>query len=204
MLDPKQHWENIYRNRSPEEVSWYQANPQPSLALIKSSGVDPAAPIIDIGGGASRLIDQLLLNGYTDLSVLDISATALSHARQRLGKDSPRVEWIESDITRFEPQRGYALWHDRAVFHFLTGAADRERYAAALRQALPSGGQLILASFAIGGPTQCSGLDVVQYDSEKLLDALGAGFELIETHNDDHLTPARAIQAFQYFRLVKR
>jgi SAM-dependent methyltransferase len=202
MFDPKQHWENVYRDRDPEQVSWYQAHPETSLALIQTSGVDTSAPIIDIGGGASRLIDQLLQTGYTDVSVLDISATALSHAQQRLGEDSRRVAWIESDITRFEPQRRYALWHDRAVFHFLTQAADRARYVAALHQALPPGGQLILASFAIGGPVQCSGLDVVQYDGEKLLETLGAGFELLETHHEDHRTPAQAIQAFEYFRLV--
>ncbi len=202
MFDPKQHWENVYRDRDPEQVSWYQAHPETSLALIQASGVDASAPIIDIGGGASRLVDQLLQTGYTDVSVLDISATALSHAQQRLGEDSRRVAWIESDITRFEPQRRYALWHDRAVFHFLTQAADRAHYVAALHQALPPGGQLILASFAIDGPAQCSGLDVVQYDSDKLLKTLGAGFELLETHREDHRTPAQAIQAFEYFRLV--
>ncbi len=203
MFDPKQHWENVYRDRDPEQVSWYQAHPETSLALIQASGIDASAPIIDIGGGASRLIDQLLQTGYTDVSVLDISATALGYAQQRLGEEARRVAWLESDITRFEPQRHYALWHDRAVFHFLTQAADRARYVAALQQALPPGGQLILASFAIGGPAQCSGLDVVQYDGDKLLDTLGAGFKLLETHREDHRTPAQAIQAFQYFRLVR-
>ncbi len=203
MFDCKQHWENIYRNRSPEEVSWYQARPQRSLALIRSCSLDPNDPIIDIGGGASRLIDHLIQAGYRDLSVLDISATALQHARQRLAENARQVHWIESDITTFDPPRRFALWHDRAVFHFLTQALDRARYVATLRQALPSGGQLILATFAIGGAMKCSGLDIVQYDAERLLEVLGSGFKLLEDQREEHRTPSRAIQAFQYFRLLK-
>ncbi|MEJ2405692.1 MAG: class I SAM-dependent methyltransferase [Candidatus Thiodiazotropha sp.] len=203
MFDRKQHWENIYHSRSPEKVSWYQTTPQRSLALIRSCTLESGDPIIDIGGGASRLIDHLVQDGYQDLSVLDISATALRHAQQRLGDNARQVHWIESDITEFQPPRRFTLWHDRAVFHFLTQAADRAQYVTTLRQALPSGGQLILASFAVGGPVKCSGLDIVQYDADRLLDTLGAGFELLEEQSENHLTPDHAVQAFKYFRLVK-
>ncbi|MET0066841.1 MAG: class I SAM-dependent methyltransferase [Candidatus Thiodiazotropha sp.] len=203
MFERKRHWEEIYLHRSPEEVSWYQTNPQASLALIEACQLDPADPVIDIGGGASRLIDHLIRAGHEDLSVLDVSSTALAHAQARLGNPASRVHWIEADITDFIPERPYALWHDRAVFHFLTEATDRARYLAALKQALPPGGQLIIASFAIGGPQKCSGLDIVQYDADKLLKELGEGLQLLEEQAEVHRTPGGARQAFCYFRLVR-
>jgi SAM-dependent methyltransferase len=203
MFDRKQHWQNLYRDRSPGEVSWHQQEPHQSIELIRACQLDLSAPIIDVGGGASRLVDALAESGFSDISVLDISSFALQHAQQRLGSQAETIDWIEADITEFIPSRYYAVWHDRAVFHFLTERADREKYVAALHQCLSSGGYLILASFAIGGPRQCSGLDIIQYDAEKIQAELGPGFTLLEQHSEDHLTPTNRIQAFQYFRLKK-
>lgn len=203
MIDAKSHWEAVYRDMSPLEVSWYQQEPTLSLELIRRSGVAHVAPIIDVGGGASVLVDRLLAAGYTELSVLDIAARSLDCARQRLGAAAGQTDWIEADITTFRPSHMYALWHDRAVFHFLTGKADRARYVETLHLALQPGGHLIIAAFAIGGPEKCSGLDIVQYDADKLLAELGSGFELMETRPEAHTTPAGGEQRFNYFRLIK-
>jgi SAM-dependent methyltransferase len=199
MTESKQHWENVYQCKSPEEVSWYQPEPNLSLSLIDRISLPKNAPIIDIGGGTSRLVDLLCGRGYSNLSVLDISASALSYVKNRLAHQACKVHWYEDDVTIFEPTVRFALWHDRAVFHFLTGKAQRERYIYALQQALEPGGHLIIMTFAIGGPVRCSGLDVVQYDSEKLAAELGPEFELIETGYDGHLTPAGNQQKFAYF-----
>jgi len=199
MIDAKSHWEAVYRDRSPLEVSWYQQEPTLSLELIRRSGVAHDAPIIDVGGGASVLVDRLLAAGYTKLSVLDISARALACARQRLGAASGRIDWIEADITAFRPSHTYALWHDRAVFHFLTEAGDQRQYVNALDQSVEPGGHVIIAAFAIGGPEKCSGLDIVQYDSGKLMGVLGTQFELLETLTEDHRTPGGKSQKFIYF-----
>jgi len=198
-MDRKQHWETVYSNKSPLEVSWYQREPQLSLELIAETGVARQSPVIDVGGGASVLVDRLLDAGYADLTVLDISGQALHHAQQRLGARADRVTWLEADITAFDPPRAYAVWHDRAVFHFLTDADDRRRYVGCLRRALPPGGHLILAAFAIGGPRQCSNLDIVQYDAGKLGAELGTGFRLIRQRDELHDTPSGKQQQFSYF-----
>ena len=203
MSDRKQHWENVYRNKTPREVSWYQENPALSLRLIGNAGVELTDPIIDVGGGASGLVDKLCEAGYSDISVLDVSATALEHAKKRLADKALLVQWLEQDITTFTPPRPYALWHDRAVFHFLTDPEDRKSYVAILKKALQPGGQLIIMAFAIDGPLKCSGLDIVQYDSNRLMAALGAGFELAETGHETHITPAGNQQKFNYFRLIR-
>ena len=203
-FDAKAHWQGVYRSKAPSEVSWYQAVPAVSLALIEHCGLRAADPVIDVGGGASVLVDHLLGRGYSRLSVLDVSGIALDAARRRLGESARQVEWIESDITAFEPPRKFALWHDRAVFHFLTERGDRERYVDALKQALTPAGQAIIAAFAIGGPEKCSGLPIVQYDSDKLLAELGDGFAVVEQRNEAHVTPAQRTQAFAYFRLIRR
>lgn len=192
------HWEQIYGEKSPLEVSWFQQEPTLSLKLIEQT-TPTDTPLIDIGGGSSTLIDHLLQRGYHDVAVLDISANALSHTRERLGVRAEHVEWIVSDITRFSPQRQYALWHDRAVFHFLTDAADRRAYVSSLKQALQPGGHLIIAAFIIGGPTMCSGLDIVQYSAEKLSAELGSDFTLLEQHDELHTTPSGGEQAFCYY-----
>jgi SAM-dependent methyltransferase len=197
------HWEKIYASKSPLEVSWYQKAPTVSLQLIGTSGVSRDDWLIDVGGGASLLVDALLDAGYRHVAVLDIAAAALEFARSRLGERADAVEWLQADITEFQPPHGYALWHDRAVFHFLTEAADRHRYVEVLKQALPVGGQVIIGTFAIGGPERCSGLEIVQYDAPKLGRELGEGFELREQVDESHLTPAGKEQRFSFFRFLR-
>jgi SAM-dependent methyltransferase len=199
MTETKQHWENVYRNKSPLEVSWYQQEPVLSLSLIARTQLPPDAPIIDVGGGSSTLVDKLYDEAYIDISVLDISGSALTHAKNRLANKADKVHWYETDVTRFKPPRKFALWHDRAVFHFLTNRADRESYINVLKQALEPRGHLIIMTFAIDGPCKCSGLDIVQYDAEKLIAELGPDFELVETGHEMHHTPAGNQQKFAYF-----
>ncbi|MEJ2344800.1 MAG: class I SAM-dependent methyltransferase [Gammaproteobacteria bacterium] len=203
MENAKQHWEQIYATRSPEEVSWYQADPRSSLCLIEDTGVGRDDPLIDVGGGASTLVDRLLEAGYGRLAVLDISAAALDRARKRLGDRAQRVEWLQADITEFVAPHPFRLWHDRAVFHFLTDLADQRRYVRNLETALAPGGHLIIATFAIGGPEKCSGLPIVQYDAERLSAVLGSNFMLEETFTEVHHTPGGADQKFAFFRLRK-
>jgi SAM-dependent methyltransferase len=200
MTETKQHWENVYRNKSPLEVSWYQQEPVLSLSLIARTQLPPDAPIIDVGGGSSTLVDKLYDEAYTDISVLDISGSALTHAKNRLANKADKVHWYETDVTRFKPPRKFALWHDRAVFHFLTNRADRESYINVLKQALEPRGHLIIMTFAIDGPRKCSGFDIVQYDADKLTAELGPGFKLVETGHKIHHTPAGNQQKFAYFR----
>lgn len=202
MSHRKKHWESVYQNRSPLEVSWYQQNPVLSLRLIRETGLALDAPVIDIGGGVSRLVDKLCESGYTRVSVLDISANALAYAKHRLVEKANTVQWYEADVTGFNPPHQFALWHDRAVFHFLTDRVDRESYIGVIKQALAPGGHLIMMTFAMDGPVKCSGLDIVQYDAEKMVAELGAGFELVETGNEVHLTPAGKPQKFAYFRFL--
>ena len=202
-MNRKTHWEGIYSDKSPLEVSWFQKQPVLSLQLIHNTGLTTEAAIIDIGGGASVLVDHLVEQGYKHLAVLDISGTALSHAKQRLGPTAEQIEWFETDVTRFQAPHQYDIWHDRAVFHFLTNASDRTQYVETLKQTLKPGGNLILAAFAIGGPTKCSGLDIVQYDVEKLMAELGGGFTLVEETSETHVTPTEQEQQFAYFRFIK-
>lgn len=202
-VDRKNHWQTIYEQKQSSEVSWFQTNPVVSMQLIANCGLGNSDPIIDVGGGASVLIDHLLEQGYTQLSVLDISAAALATSQKRLGDKANTVAWIESDITSYRPDSQFALWHDRAVFHFLTDATDRHSYVTALKHALPVNGHLIIASFAIGGPEKCSGLPIVQYNASKLVAELGPGFKLIEERTEKHITPAQREQAFAYFHFVR-
>lgn len=203
-MDRKGHWEQVYRDKSPLEVSWYQAEPALSLALIEATGCPHDAAIIDVGGGASVLVDRLLEAGYRHPAVLDLAGAALEHARRRLGARADAVEWFEADVTTFDPPHAFDLWHDRAVFHFLTEVDDRHRYRDTLLRALCPGGHLILAAFAVGGPERCSGLEVVQYDVDRVLALFGDDFDLIETREESHQTPGGAAQRFGYFRLVRR
>lgn len=202
MSHRKKHWESVYRNKSPFEVSWYQGDPMLSLRLIRDTRLASDAAVIDIGGGASRLVDKLCESGYTRVSVLDISANALAYAKRRLAEKANTVQWYEADVTRFDPPQQFALWHDRAVFHFLISREDRESYIGVLKRALVPGGHLIIMTFAIDGPVKCSGLDIIQYDAEKISAELGAGFKLVETGNEVHLTPAGNPQKFAYFRFL--
>ncbi len=203
-MDRKQHWEDVYRQKQPNEVSWFQPKAEISIALIKASGIAPADPVIDVGGGASRLVDSLLDAGYRDVSVLDIAAAAMAHSRERLAGRAAQVNWLEADATAFTPPQQYALWHDRAVFHFLTDPADRSAYRKALDAGLCSGGHLIIATFAPDGPDTCSGLPVRRYSPEALSAELGEGFVLAETATETHQTPAQKEQRFVYCRFIKK
>ena len=203
MVDKKAHWEGVYQHTSPTEVSWFQKEPVLSLELIHNTRIDYDASIIDVGGGSSVLVDSLCKEGYQNIAVLDISQTALACAKARLGDYAQQIEWYEKDITQFKAPHHFALWHDRAVFHFLTDRADRECYVKVLKDSLVSGGHLIIAAFAPGGPTRCSGLDIVQYDANKLLAELGKGFVLVEERAEVHVTPVNKGQKFNYFRFVR-
>jgi SAM-dependent methyltransferase len=195
-----EHWEDTYRTKTPDRVSWYQAEPVRSMSMIRNAGLSLGEPLIDVGGGASVLVDRLLAAGHTDLTVLDISSSALAASRQRLGGAAERVAWVCADVLGYRPERQYALWHDRALFHFLTTAEDRARYRDALRRGLRKGGQLVLAAFAVGGPLRCSGLDIVQYGADTLSAELGPGFRLAEQARETHVTPAGGEQLFAWFR----
>jgi SAM-dependent methyltransferase len=205
MTDPSRgaHWENVYRTKGEREVSWFQESPEVSLALIAAAGAAHNSAIIDIGGGTSRLVDALLGEGYADVTILDVSDAALEAAKARLGSAAAHATWIVSDVTAWKPPRRYDLWHDRAAFHFLTDAADRAAYVACLSQALRAGGHAIIATFALDGPERCSGLRAVRYDAASLGQALGSGFDLIETRRHDHATPMGSTQRFQ-FSLFRR
>lgn len=196
----QEHWNKVYETRGADEVSWYQRRPDVSLALIAESGVGKEAGIIDVGGGASTLVDRLLDAGYRGLAVLDISGTALRLSRKRLGSRADAVEWFEADVTTFSPPHRFGLWHDRAVFHFLTSAADRRAYVATLKRVLEPGGGVIIATFALGGPAKCSGLAVVRYDAKGMSAELGPDFTLLEVRRETHVTPGKAEQPFVYFR----
>jgi len=197
-VDAKRHWERVYESKAPTEVSWFQREARISLDLITRVGPTSDA-VIDVGGGASTLVDGLLERGYADITVLDIAACALDAARVRLGSLSARVNWIAADVLHhaFHP-REYDVWHDRAVFHFLTSVADRRTYVEQVARAVRPGGAVIVATFAEDGPSKCSGLDVCRY-SPKALDAeFGPGFELRTNVREEHVTPTGKIQRFQY------
>jgi SAM-dependent methyltransferase len=196
------HWENVYTTKGENEVSWFQQSPAPSLDLIVQAGATRESAIIDIGGGASRLVDSLVAQGFEDVTVLDLSAAALAAARSRLegrlGAGAQRVRWIVADATTWEPARTYDIWHDRAAFHFLTDAGDRAAYIDRLRRGLRIGGHAIIATFALDGPEKCSGLPVARYDSASLGQTLGPAFALIHTERHRHATPWEARQNFQF------
>ena len=198
-MDRKEYWESVYRSKQPTEVSWYQARADLSAQIIKLVVRDHAAPIIDVGGGASVLTSQLYVAGYTDLTVLDISGSAIAAAKSTLGPNAPRIHWMEADILTVDlPPACYQFWHDRAVFHFLTDAAARSRYVQQVRHAVQPGGHLLIATFAEDGPTRCSGLDVVRYAPAALAAELGPGFAFVASRREAHQTPSGAVQAFSY------
>lgn len=201
-MDRHEHWNQVYRTKGPRDVSWYQRSPDLSLALIAAAAIGKDAGVIDVGGGASTLVDCLLDRGYTRLAVLDLSGAALEHSRTRLAARAGEVEWFEADVTSFDPPRRFGLWHDRAVFHFLTAAGDRRGYVATLRRTLRPGGSVVIATFALDGPPKCSGLEVVRYDEQSMVAELGPEFQLLEVQRETHVTPWQSEQRFSYFRLV--
>ena len=206
MGEARKHWEKVYTSKKPSEVSWYQPHLDISLELIARSGTTQNDHIIDVGGGASTLIDDLLNRGFRNLSVLDISPRAIDVTRRRLGNRCVLVEWIEESVLRAPLHKGaYRLWHDRAVFHFLTEPEDRQKYIQQLRHALSPGGAAVISTFSPEGPLRCSGLDVCRYSAQTLREELGTGFRLVESRPENHLTPSGTTQAFLYclFRYEK-
>ena len=201
MFDRKMHWGNVYQEKSPLDVSWYQKEPKLSLELIRSTKVASNEAIIDVGGGASVLVDHLRKECFTNLAVLDISGNAIATVKKRLGDSAKSIEWFESDITQFDAPHKFSLWHDRALFHFLTDPSDRKSYVKALKNALQPEGHLIIATFAIGGPEKCSGLEVNRYDGNGIQQALaecGLQLQLDNEVQFEHGTPWGTIQQFTY------
>jgi len=192
------HWENVYTTKGENEVSWFQQSPAPSLELIVQAGAVRNSAIIDIGGGASRLVDHLVEQGFEDVTVLDLSDAALTAAKARLGAPADRVQWLVADATIWEPAKRYDIWHDRAAFHFLTDANDRAAYIARLTRGLKAGGHAIIATFALDGPEKCSGLPVARYDGASLARTLGTPFKLVHTQRHEHATPWGSRQIFQF------
>jgi 2-polyprenyl-3-methyl-5-hydroxy-6-metoxy-1,4-benzoquinol methylase len=199
----KAYWEDIYAKRDPTETSWFQSHPEHSLALIEQTGLGTRAGIIDIGGGTSALVDHLLEASYENIAVLDIAGTAIARVQARLGKRAGEVTWIEGDVSEHESESLYDIWHDRAVFHFLTHSSDRERYLEALNHSLKPDGQVIIATFSENGPSQCNGLDVVRYSPVTLSQALGPQLHLVETLTEEHHTPGGGLQEFVYCRFCR-
>jgi len=196
--DRQAHWERVYSTKAENEVSWFQATPGISLDLIRAAGATPNTSIIDIGGGESRLVDALLDEGYFDVTVLDLSKTALAAAKARLGPKSAKAAWIVADVTTWEPSRVYDLWHDRATFHFLIESADRHAYAERVMKAVRPGGHVVIGAFALDGPDRCSGLPVLRHDAASIGAVLGEEFTLLHTRRHDHVTPSGAVQRFQF------
>ena len=203
-MNRKTHWESIYTTRAPESVSWYRPHLETSLALVERAADSLSASIIDIGGGESTLVDDLLLRGYKNLTVLDVSATAIEITKKRLGSAADKVHWLRADVlgAEFEP-RAYDIWHDRAVFHFLTTPEQRALYVRQVMRAVKRGGHVIVSTFGPEGPRKCSGLEVMRYDAQSLRDEFGADFHLVESSKELHQTPSGTTQQFLYcyFRL---
>jgi trans-aconitate methyltransferase len=195
------HWEEVYNNKQPNEVSWTQPVPSTSLNFLQQFNLPKTAKIIDIGGGDSRFVDFLLLEGYENISVLDISAKALERAKQRLGDAAEKVQWIVSDITHFHPTESYDLWHDRATFHFLTTPEEIKAYTKIVEQAATQ--YLILATFSEKGPEKCSGLPVKQYSKSELAAQFNSKFDKISCKNEDHVTPFQTVQSFTFCRFKR-
>lgn len=195
----KAHWERVYTEKKADTVSWYQTHAAISLDLIRRTGISTSAALIDVGGGASTLADDLLQNNFSDITVLDLSAASLRVARTRLGERADLINWLEADITCASlPARRYDLWHDRAVFHFLTDPAERSRYLQAVGQAVRPGGYVIVGTFAGDGPERCSGLPVQRYSVQALNHIFGNGYELLGHEKEDHCTPSGMVQKFIY------
>jgi len=199
LSDRETHWDHVYRTKRPDEVSWYQRDPALSLEFIRRAVPDLSAPIVDVGGGASRLVDSLLQSGYSDVTVLDVSEAALELARARLADSASRVRWIAGDVLSVPfPAAAFDLWHDRAVFHFLTDDKDRGAYLKQVRRALRPHGSVVIATFAEDGPTRCSGLPVARYSANTLHAEFGRGFELVDSAREQHVTPVGVTQSFVY------
>jgi SAM-dependent methyltransferase len=203
-MSTQAHWQDVYTKKSVEEVSWYQDVPTRSVEWIRACTPDRASPILDVGAGASSLVDHLLDDGYQNLGILDLAPSALSAVQHRLGDRAALIEWFVSDVLDFVPPHSFALWHDRAVLHFLVDEQQRRRYAEVLRHTVQPGGHALIATFALGGPTRCSGLEVVRYDCRGIADLLGGQFTYVRDEQELHRTPGGAEQRFQYCLFARR
>ena len=203
-MEPREHWRAVYGAKRPDEVSWYQASPEPSLAALGRLGADPGMALVDVGAGASTLADELLDRGWSDITLVDIAAPALEASRVRLGPRAGKVRWEVADVRYWRPGRGFGIWHDRAVFHFLTDPADRAGYKRALAEGTRPGSLVIIAGFAPDGPEQCSGLPVQRYDAATLAAELGPDFQPIADWRETHVTPWGADQRFQWCVFTRR
>lgn len=203
-VDVQSHWDGVYLQRAPDKVSWFEPTPVKSLAWIAETGVDRAAPLIDVGGGASTLVDELIALGYSCVTVLDVSGAVLDQLAIRLGESRQFVELIAQDVTTFRPSRSFALWHDRAVFHFMTEEAKRQGYRAALIAGTHPGSHVILSTFGPDGPTRCSGLPAARYDAESLASELGPSFQLERSALEIHTTPSGVSQQFLRTHFTRR
>jgi SAM-dependent methyltransferase len=204
-MSRKAHWEQVWTTKPSTEVSWYQPDPTTSLALLREVGTTATTQILDVGGGDSRLVDAVLAQGLGRMTVLDISGAALARARARLGAAADAVTWLEADVTAVQlPPASVDVWHDRAVFHFLTDPADRARYAATATAAIRPGGMMLISTFALDGPTKCSGLEVERYAPEGLAEAMGEAFALVRGFRETHRTPADREQRFSVAMLRRR
>jgi len=192
-----EHWDTAYAHGD-DTCSWFQSRPVRSLALLDRAGITPADSLIDVGGGAARLVDELVQRGFVDLTVLDISQVALSHARARLGPSADRVTWVAADLCEWEPTRTYRVWHDRAVLHFFTSHDQRCRYRRALEAASAPGTVAVFGCFAPDGPPSCSGLPVTRYDPSGIAELLGSSWELVAHEREEHTTPRQAVQPFTW------
>ncbi len=200
-VDLHELWQRRYTENAEDSLSWFEAEPRTSLELVERFRAGPGSSIIDIGGGASRLVDALIRSGWHDVTVLDLSEAALGIAQKRLGPAASGATWIAADVTQWCPGRTFDLWHDRAAFHFLTEAADRDAYVARMKDALKPGAYAIIATFAPDAPRQCSGLPIVRYDSQSLVETIGAGFSLVASQRHEHLTPAGTLRPFMFYVL---
>jgi SAM-dependent methyltransferase len=198
-MTSKAHWDRVYSSKPAEAVSWFAPHLETSLKLIHAASTNKDAAIIDIGGGESTLVDDLFNEGYQNLSVLDISQKAIDVAKGRMGQNADRLHWYCADITQASlPEAHFDIWHDRAAFHFLTKPSDRARYVEQVKRSVKHGGYVIMATFGPEGPTQCSDLDVVRYDTQKLRDQFGNSFELLQSSTEIHQTPMGTTQQFLY------
>jgi 2-polyprenyl-3-methyl-5-hydroxy-6-metoxy-1,4-benzoquinol methylase len=198
-MDVKTHWEKVYQTKAPGSVSWYRAHLETSVALIERTAAGPRSAIIDVGGGESTLADDLMSRGYQDITVLDISETAINVCKKRMEAKARQIRWLVADVTLAELDKcAYDVWHDRAVFHFLTGVKQRIAYVGNVARSVKPGGHVIVSTFGPEGPTKCSGLDVVRYDADSLHDQFGARFHLVESSKELHQTPFGTTQQFLY------
>ncbi len=203
-FDRKNHWENIYQTKQPEEVSWYQPSPRISLDVMQQHAIPTTAHIIDVGGGDSLLVDHLLMLGYEHITVLDISEEALRRAQQRLGTEAKKVTWLQADAATFEPTQAYDFWHDRAAFHFLTDQKEIEHYLKAVHQSLSSNGIFLVATFSQQGPKKCSGIPIQQYSEKSITERFHFYFEKISCQTHDHFTPFNTLQNFIFCTFRKK